>query len=124
MKTLPVRLLRHRARLLLPEGVSPWREAEGVQMLALERVHVQRGRGMELVDGRFPDMDVQPSAQLWYDVRLSKPAGMDWVDLQRRAEKLGAQLHIEHDGVEYRVMRMEELRDDFGRVHHVRLELV
>jgi len=124
MKTLPVSMLRQSARLLLAEGISPWQKPEGEQTLNLERVHIQRGRGLKCTYGRTVEMDIQPSAQLWYDCRLSKPAGLDWFVLQKNAERVGAQLRVEYDGMIYGVAYVEELCDGYGRAHHVRLELV
>lgn len=120
MKTLPLNLLRDTALLLLPTGVDAWKQRIGAQSIPLYRVHVQRSAGIHVSTS---DMDVQLHAELYYDCRLSQPAGLDFIGLQRQAEAVGAQLSVQYGGTEYRVMLVDELKDGFGRLHHYRLEM-
>ena len=104
MRTLPSNMLRDSALLQLPEGVDAWQERTGAQNIPLTRVHVQRSTGIRVSQS---DMDVQLHAELWFDCRLSQPAGLDLFALQHQAEAVGAQLGIQHGGVEYRVMLVD-----------------
>lgn len=121
MRTLPSNMLKDTALLVLPAGVDAWRMRTGAQSITLTRVHVQRSAGMRVM---HVDMDLQVHAELWFDCRLSQPSGLDFIDLQRQAESVGAHLGVQYGGIEYRVMLVDELRDAHGRVHHFRLELV
>ena len=115
MRTLPLKLLRDNAILVLPTSVSAWRQLFGAQSIPLSRnagIHVSTA-----------DMDVQPRAELYFDCRISRPTGLDLMDLQQQAEAVGAQLGVQYGGVTYRVTLLDELKDGAGRPHHYRLGL-
>lgn len=120
MRTLPLKLLRDNAILVLPTSVSAWRQLFGAQSIPLSRVCVQRNAGIHVSTA---DMDVQPRAELYFDCRISRPAGLDLMDLQQQAEAVGAQLGVQYGGVTYRVTLLDELKDGAGRPHHYRLGL-
>lgn len=120
MRTLPSKMLRDTATLILPKDVDAWRDTDAVQTVPLSRVHVQRSAGIRIGS---EDYDQQLNAELWYDARLSAPRGLDWIQLKRSAEQVDGFMRIVHAGVEYRVMQIRELRDGMGRVHHYHLML-
>ena len=124
MKTLPTNMLKHTAELQAPSGVGGWRDTEYGQAVELTRVHVQRERALGETGGLRADMEIRPSARLWYDARVSQPHGLDFIALQREAEAAGSYLRVTHGGIAYRVTRAVELLDGFGRVHHYELELI
>lgn len=120
MRTLPLNLLRDSAILVLPTSVSAWKQQAGAQSIPLTRICIQRSAGIHVSTA---DMDVQLHAELYFDCRISRPSGLDLMDLQQQAEAAGAQLGVQYAGVTYRVMLVDELKDGFGRLHHYRLEL-
>ena len=124
MMTLPTRMLRHTARLTVPESVTGWHAPEDGRTVTLTKVHVQRSQALGVTGGYSADMEPRPVAELWYDCRISQPHGLDWITLQREADAAGDWLRITYAGGEYRVARVDELQDGAGRPHHYRLELI
>lgn len=120
MRTLPSKMLRDTATLILPDNVDAWRNTASAKTVPLARVHVQRSAGMR---AGSDDYDQQRNAQLWFDARLSTPYRLDLLQLKRDAERADGFLRIVHGGIEYRVMQVDELRDGMGRVHHYHLTL-
>ena len=124
MKTLPSRMMRHTATLTVPLTVSGWHAVGESGTVQLGRVHVQRTRALQTVDGIEGDMDVRPTAELWFDRKISTPHGIDFTALAKAAEAAGDQLRVTFDGQQYRVTFVDELPDDCGGIHHWRLELI
>lgn len=124
MKTLPIKMLRDSAVLIIPEGVTGWHEVAKEQEVPLSRVHVQRLATLDVTSGYTGEMADRPAAELWYDVRVSAPRGLDWIGLQNEAVAVGAFLEVIHKGVRYRVETVEELPNTLGGLHHYRLELI
>ena len=89
--------------------------------LALSRVCVQRGSGIK---ASSVNMEVAPIAELYYDCHLSRPRGLDWIQLKRAAEAAGAALVVTHAGQTYTVTYVDELTDECGWVHHYRMEMI
>ena len=120
MKTLPAQMLRHTALLTLPQGVDGWQETLGAGSITLSRVHVQVSEG---VQHSMQNAEVQMRARLWYDCRLSRPAGLDFVELFRQAEAANAPLTCTIGGAVYNVTAAIRRNDGFGGVHHYELEM-
>jgi hypothetical protein len=117
-------MLRGNAVLTVPEGVTGWHAPDGSRSAELKRIHVQRVQRMAIQGGFAAEMDARPAAELWYDCRLSRPRGIDWIALQREAEAVGGFLSIEYAGIAYRVSAVDELPDTHGGLHHYRMELI
>lgn len=124
MKTLPIKMLRDTATFIIPAAVTGWHDAISAQSKTLSRVHVQRTAGMDVTRGDAAEMADAPTAELWYDCRVSLPHGLDWIQLFNDAEAAGGYLEILHNGVQYRVQRVDELPNTLGGLHHYRMELI
>ena len=124
MKTLPIKMLRDSATLIVPAAFTGWHEIYGTSTKALTRVHVQRTAGMNVTGGDAAELADAPTAELWYDCRVSLPHGLDWIQLFNDAETAGGYLEIVHEGIRYRVQRVDELPNTIGGLHHYRLELI
>ena len=123
MKTLPIKMLRDAATLIIPEAVTGWHDVDGAREVPLSRVHVQRLASLDVTGGYSGEMADRPAAELWFDCRVSAPRNLAWMDLQAEAVQVGAFMEIIHKGVRYRVHTVEELPNTLGGIHHYRLEL-
>ena len=124
MKTLPIKMLRDSATLTIPQAVTGWHSVNGVRTVNLDRVHVQRMATLNVSQGYSGEMDDAPTAELWYDVRVSSPRGLNFIDMQNEAVTAGGFMEITHRGIKYRVRSVDELPDTIGGIHHYRLELI
>lgn len=124
MKTLPIKMLRDVATLIIPEAVTGWHDVTVERTVPLGRVHVQRQASLDVTGGYASEMADRPAAELWFDKRVSTPRGLDLLALQAQAVQVGAFLEVAHKGVRYRVQTVEELPDTVGGIHHYRMELV
>lgn len=120
MKTLPPQMLRHTATIHIPEGVDAWRDITSAQSVTVTHVHAQISEGIKI---NSINADVQMHAQLWYDCKLSKPHGLDFIALYRAAERAGAgeKVRCTIGGATYRVEAVQLLPDGFGSPHHYEL---
>ena len=121
MLPIPSRILTSAATLNATAETDQWQEMTGGQEIALSRVFLQRGSGIKATS---VNMEVQPIAELYYDCRLSRPRGLDWIALKRTAEARGASLIVKHAGQTYTVTYVDELQDERGRPHHYRMEMI
>ena len=121
MRTLPSRMMRHTATLIVPGQVGGWKQPDPEREIELTRVHVQRARAAA---ESVTDFDIRPNAVLWFDAKLSQPRGTDFLALMKGAEAVGDHLRIVFEGDTYRVTRVEELADNAGGVHHWEMELM
>ena len=115
MKTLPSALLTHSALLILPEASDAWKAVSGSRKILLSRVHVQFGEGARSL--RLNDEQL-PQAELWYDCRLSRPAGLDLMKLFAAARRAGAPLVCRIGETDYIADSVQLLTDARGRAHH------
>ena len=120
MATLKSTMLRHSATLKIPAGVTDWQENTSESSLVLDRIHVQRMRGIE---HDSINNEVQARATLWFDAKLSTPHGTNLLALKTSADAVGASLNCEYDGYLYTVSKVEEYLDGFGRLHHYEVEM-
>lgn len=124
MKTLPAKMLRDAATLIIPQAVTGWHAVDGTRAQALGHVHVQRSAALDINEGYDGELADRPDAKLWFDCRLSTPHGLDFMSLQRQAMQTGGFLEIEYKGTAYRVRAVHELPDTQGGLHHYMLELI
>lgn len=125
MRTLPTSMLTHSAVLTVPKGITGWRAQDGSTTTQLSRVHAQRTAGLVVNgNGSAPQLESRPAAELWYDARISRPAGIDWLALMQEAENIGLQLTVAIGGETYHVQGVDALVDGRGHPHHYRMELI
>lgn len=121
MRTLPSRMMHHACTLIIPAGVTAWRATEADRTIELTRVRIERTRAITPSE---LDMDLKPTAELYVDARISKPAGVDFVALHAEAVDVHDYLRVSFGDRTYRVMAVRELLDDRGAVHHWELEMI
>lgn len=116
---MPNRILREKAKLLVPYEIDRYQNTK-YKTINLERVHFQNSNETRKT---LDDTEIVLSAILFYDCRLSKPIGLNFLGLAREAQKKGHSMKIIYNDDEYTIMAAELLKDDLSRPHHYELGL-
>lgn len=120
LSPIPVRLLRHKATVHVPNGIDESHNPAGETVYNVERCCIQRAS--KTIWGK-DNTSVQLQAIMFIDARLTMPH-IDWAEEKRKADESGGRITVDHDGQTYTVEIANELLDDMSRVHHYELGLI
>lgn len=120
LRPIPFRILTHRATLRQPATVDADRRVTYLDT-HLRRVCLQMTNETRKT---ADNTETLLRAVLYYDHRLSVPAGLDFDALKARADALGSDLKILHGGMTYTVEAVDSCVDDTGRPHHTEVGLI
>lgn len=119
LRPIPPQMLKTAATLKVPKETDRWGERTD-ETLALAKTHLQASNAVKKTrDSR----EVVLRALLFYDVKNSRPQGVDFDALKTRADEAGESMTLDIKGLTYTVETVEAIPDDRGGVHHYELGL-
>lgn len=120
MRPIPPRILTTSGTLKVPISADRYGKAEYSET-NFSKTHLQPSSSVKKTrDNR----EVVLRSLLFYDVRGSLPRGLDFDVLKTQAEKVGSDMLLLANGLEYIVETVEMIPDDTGKPHHYELGLV
>lgn len=119
MQPIPSQILKDTVTIKIPTGVDTWNNPTYVERTQ-SKVHLQGGNK---VFRTKDNSEVLCNATLFVDRYHSKPS-VDWLKLQENAEAAGIEMAVVVNGYLYRVVKVDDVPDPFGRLHHYEVGLV
>jgi predicted nicotinamide N-methyase len=119
MQPIPSQILKDSIVIKNPTGVDAWNNTT-YETLNQSRVHIQ---GANRIMKNKDNSEVQLSSTLFVDKRLSTPF-IDWAAMQIAAEQTGHEIMVEAHGHEYTVLKVDDVPDPHGMLHHYEIGLI
>ena len=119
LKPIPACILRSNITVKVCTSVDTYQK-QTYETYTVKRVHVQPTNEIRKTQD---NTDCTLRSILFVDARVSKPR-LNWKALLKQAHDVKGDMRVIHDGEEYTVMLVDELRDNTDRVHHWEIALV
>ena len=119
MQPIPSQILKDNVTIKLPTGVDMWNNPTFTEYQQ-SKVHLQGGNK---VFRTKDNSEVLCNSTLFVDRYHSTPF-IDWLQLQETAEANGVEMACVINGYTYRVVKVDDVPDPYGRLHHYEVGLV
>ena len=119
LKPIPRKILSQTMVLHIPTSCDADYNVQ-YSNLVVKRVHLQDDRA---ILKQNDNTEVQRKGVLFIDSRLSSPK-LDYIDLEQRANKIGANMRCSIDGYNYEILAVDAVPDDHGHIHHYEVSVV
>lgn len=121
LRPIPARVMTHSAVLMVPTAVDVDRVVTYGDPITLTRVCIQPTNETRKT---AENTEVLLRAILFFDARLSRPAGTNWDALKVQADAAGSDLKVTYGGQTYTVQSVNSCIDDTGNLHHVEVGMI
>ena len=120
MKPIPVQMLQHTVRLVVPDGVGVQQNVTSAHDYYIHRTCLQdENTTVKATDNTA----VNTNALLFVDARLSYPR-LDWWALKMDADSAGGDLVVHYGDRAYTVVTVKRLLDNYARLHHYEVAMI
>lgn len=119
LKPIPSKILTHSGLLKVPTGTDRYGEPNYAEY-NLTRINIQASNA---VIKSKDNKEVVLRSILFFDIRNSRPLGLDLVTLKNQADSHNSQIKILCGSNTYTVESVDSLTDDRGKLHHYQIGL-